>query len=431
VIYIVVMVFYSLPLTLVALAVVPIQVGLTVLGAPLFRRQIRDTAQENAKTQSHLVEVLTGIQTVKAQNVEMVSRWKWQELHSKYISKAFEKTITGTALSETSQVLQKLSQLLVLWYGATLVLSGDLTLGQLIAFRILSGYVTQPILRLGSIWQNVQELKVSFERLADVVDTPEESSEADKQKIPLPAIRGHVKFEDVTFRFNPGTPPVLHKVNLDIEAGTFVGVVGQSGSGKSTLMKLLTRLYSPENGRIVIDDFDIDKVELYSLRRQIGIVPQEPLLFAGTVSDNIALSNPNATSDEIVAAARIAGAHEFIMGLPAGYSSNIGERGAGLSGGQKQRIAIARTLISNPKLLVMDEATSALDYDTERRVCDNLVENIKGCTVFFITHRLSTIRRADRIVMMDSGDVVEQGTHDELIALRGRYYALYRQQESN
>jgi len=431
VIYIVVMVFYSLPLTLVALAVVPIQVGLTVLGAPLFRRQIRDTAQENAKTQSHLVEVLTGIQTVKAQNVEMVSRWKWQELHSKYISKAFEKTITGTALSETSQVLQKLSQLLVLWYGATLVLSGDLTLGQLIAFRILSGYVTQPILRLGSIWQNVQELKVSFERLADVVDTPEESSEADKQKIPLPAINGHVKFEDVTFRFNPGTPPVLHKVNLDIEAGTFVGVVGQSGSGKSTLMKLLSRLYSPENGRIVIDDFDIDKVELYSLRRQIGIVPQEPLLFAGTVSDNIALSNPNATSDEIVAAARIAGAHEFIMGLPAGYSSNIGERGAGLSGGQKQRIAIARTLISSPKLLVLDEATSALDYDTERRVCDNLVENIKGCTVFFITHRLSTIRRADRIVMMDSGDVVEQGTHDELIALRGRYYALYRQQESN
>ena len=431
VIYIVVMVFYSLPLTLVALAVVPIQIALTVLGAPLFRRQIRDTAQENAKTQSHLVEVLTGIQTVKAQNVEMVSRWKWQELHSKYISKAFEKTITGTALSETSQVLQKLSQLLVLWYGASLVLKGELTLGQLIAFRILSGYVTQPILRLGSIWQNVQELKVSFERLADVVDTPEESSEADKQKIPLPAIRGHVKFEDVTFRFNPGTPPVLHKVNLDIQAGTFVGVVGQSGSGKSTLMKLLSRLYSPEAGRILIDDYDIDKVELYSLRRQIGIVPQEPLLFSGTISDNISLSNPNATSDEIVAAARIAGAHEFIMGLPSGYSTDIGERGAGLSGGQKQRIAIARTLISNPKLLVMDEATSALDYDTERRVCDNLVENIKGSTVFFITHRLSTIRRADLIVMMDSGDVVEQGTHDELIALRGRYYALYRQQESN
>jgi ATP-binding cassette subfamily B protein len=429
VIYIIVMLFYSWVLTLVALAVVPIQIALTLIGAPLFRRQIRDSAQENAKTQSHLVEVLTGIQTVKAQNVEMVSRWKWQDYYSRYISKAFEKTITGTALNETSQTLQKLSQLLVLWVGAILVLDGQLTLGQLIAFRILSGYVTQPILRLGSIWQNIQELRVSFERLADVVDTPEESNEADKQKIPLPAIHGEVIFEDVTFRFKPASPPVLHKVNLTIPAGTFVGIVGQSGSGKSTLMKLLARLYSPEAGRILIDDYDIDKIELYSLRRQIGIVPQDPLLFSGTISDNIALGNPNATSDDIVAAARVACAHDFIMGLPSGYSSDIGERGAGLSGGQKQRIAIARTLITNPKLLVMDEATSALDYDTERRLCDNLVENIKGSTVFFITHRLSTIRRADTIVMMDRGDVVEQGSHEELMSMKGRYYALYRQQE--
>lgn len=431
VIYIIVMALYSWMLTIVALAVVPIQVALTVLGAPLFRRQYRDAAQENAKTQSHLVEVLTGIQTVKAQNVEMVSRWKWQDLYSSYISKTFEKTITGTALSQTSQVLQKLSQLIVLWVGATLVLKGELTLGQLIAFRILSGYVTQPLLRLGSIWQNIQELRVSFERLADVIDTPEESNEADKQKIPLPPIDGRVVFEDVTFRFNPGSPPVLHSVNLSIPAATFVGVVGQSGSGKSTLMKLLARLYSPESGRILIDDYDIDKVELYSLRRQIGIVPQDPLLFSGTISENIALGNPNATSDEIVTAARLACAHEFIMGLPSGYSSNIGERGSGLSGGQKQRIAIARTLITNPKLLVMDEATSALDYDTERRLCDNLVENSQGTTVFFITHRLSTIRRADTIVMMDRGDVVEQGTHDELLKLKGRYYALYRQQEGS
>jgi ATP-binding cassette subfamily B protein len=196
-------------------------------------------------------------------------------------------------------------------------------------------------------------------------------------------------------------------------------------------MKLLARLYSPEAGRILIDDYDIDKIELYSLRRQIGIVPQDPLLFSGTISDNIALGNPNATSDDIVAAARVACAHDFIMGLPSGYSSDIGERGAGLSGGQKQRIAIARTLITNPKLLVMDEATSALDYDTERRLCDNLVENIKGSTVFFITHRLSTIRRADTIVMMDRGDVVEQGSHEELMSMKGRYYALYRQQEGS
>jgi ATP-binding cassette subfamily B protein len=430
VIYIVVMVFYSWVLTLIALCVLPIQIGLTVLGAPLFRRQYRDAANENARTQSHLVEVLSGIQTVKAQNVEMISRWKWQDFYGKYISRTFEKTITGTALTETSQVLQKLSQLLVLWVGATLVLKGDMSLGQLIAFRIISGYVTQPMLRLSTIWQNIQELKVSFERLADVVDTPEESSEDDKQKIPLPPVDGRVVFENVTFTF-PGAPtPVLQNINLEVPAGTFVGIVGQSGSGKSTLTKLLSRLYAPGSGRVLIDHYDIDKVELYSLRRQIGIVPQEPLLFSGSVAENIALTDPDATSDSIVAAASLACAHEFIMELPSGYSTNVGERGAGLSGGQRQRIALARTLLSRPKMLVLDEATSALDYDTERRVCDNLLENLEHCTVFFITHRLSTIRRADLIVMLHQGAVVETGTHDELIARKGRYYALYRQQEA-
>ena len=431
VIYIAVMLIYSWLLTVIALCVLPIQIGLTVLGAPLFRRQYRDAAQENARTQSHLVEVLTGIQTVKAQNVEMISRWKWQDFYGKYISRTFEKTITGTALNETSQVLQKLSQLLVLWVGASLVLSGDLTLGQLIAFRIISGYVTQPLLRLSSIWQSIQELKVSFERLADVVDTPEESDEADKQKIPLPPISGEVRFDDLCFSFTPQGTQVLRHIDLTIAAGTFVGVVGQSGSGKSTLTKMLARLYSPGSGRILIDSYDIDKVELYSLRRQIGIVPQEPLLFTGTVTENIALTDPDASSDSIVQAARLACAHDFIMELPAGYSSNVGERGAGLSGGQRQRLALARTLLSQPRLLVLDEATSALDYDTERRVCDNLLDNLRHCTVFFITHRLSTIRRADLIVMMHEGAIVETGTHDELMERRGRYYALYRQQEVN
>jgi ATP-binding cassette, subfamily B, bacterial HlyB/CyaB len=430
VIYIIVMVFYSWLLTIVALGVLPIQIGLTLLGAPLFRRQFREAAQENARTQSHLVEVLTGIQTVKAQNIEMISRWKWQDYYAKYISRTFEKTITGTALTETSQVLQKLSQLLVLWVGATLVLKGDMTLGQLIAFRIISGYVTQPLLRLSGIWQNIQELKVSFERLADVVDTPEESNEADKRKIPLPPINGDVRFEQINFSFKPSLPPVLHDVNLEIPAGTFVGVVGQSGSGKSTLTKMLSRLYAPDKGRILIDGYDIGKVELYSLRRQIGIVPQEPLLFSGSVGDNIALGDPDASSDAIVNAAKLACAHDFIMDMPDGYSSNVGERGAGLSGGQRQRIALARTLLLQPRLLVLDEATSALDYDTERRVCDNLLDNLSHCTVFFITHRLSTIRRADLIVMMHEGAVVETGTHDELMALQGRYYALFRQQEA-
>ena len=431
VIYIVVMTIYSWLLTLIALAVLPIQVGLTLLGAPLFRRQYRQAAEENARTQSHLVEVLTGIQTVKAQNVEMVSRWKWQDLYARYISRTFEKTITGTFLNESSQVLQKLSQLLVLWVGAILVLKGELTLGQLIAFRIISGYVTQPLLRLSSIWQNIQELRVSFERLADVVDTPEESSAEDRANIPLPSVQGDIAFENIGFSFGPGLKEVLSNVDLHVPHGTFVGIVGQSGCGKSTLMKLLARLYTPTRGRILIDGYNIEKVELYSLRRQVGIVPQDPLLFSGTISENIALTNPDASSEAIVQAARIAHAHDFIMELPAGYSTPVGERGASLSGGQRQRIAIARTLLSNPHLLVMDEATSALDYDTERQVCDNLRETMKDATVFFITHRLSSIRRADMIVMMHQGAIVETGSHDDLMALKGRYYALYRQQEAS
>lgn len=430
IIYILVMVFYSWLLTIIALIVVPLQVGITLVAAPLFRRQVRDVATQNALTQSHLVEVLTGIQTVKAQNVEMVSRWKWQNLYNKYISRTFDKTITTTIFSESTNIFQQLSQLLVLWIGAILVLRGELTLGQLIAFRIISGFVTQPLLRLSNIWQNIQELKVSFERLADIIDTPEESDELDRANIPLPNVSGNVRFSNVSFSFSRGSEKVINDLSLEVPAGKFIGIVGQSGSGKSTLMKLLPRLYAPNEGRIYIDGYDIGKVELYSLRRQIGIVPQEPLLFSGSINENIALTDPDAASLDIVRAAKIADAHDFIMNLPNGYSNNVGERGAGLSGGQKQRIAIARTLLSKPRLLILDEATSALDYDTERRVCDNLKTACKGSTVFFITHRLSTIRNADQILMMHQGGIVERGTHNELLNLKGRYYALYRQQEA-
>ena len=430
VIYIGVMCLYSWQLTIVALLVVPIQVSFTILGAPLFRKQFRNAAQENAKTQSHLVEVLTGIQTVKAQNVEMVSRWKWQEYYNRYIARSFEKTITGTTLNQISTVLQKISQLLVLWVGASMVLQGDLTLGQLIAFRIISGYVTQPLLRLSGIWQRIQELRVSFERLGDVVDTPMESDAVDQGKVALPSIHGQIRFENLSFRFAPHKPDVLNHVNLEIQPGSFVAIVGQSGSGKSTLMKLLSRLYAPREGRVLIDGYDIAKVELYSLRRQIGIVPQDPLLFSGSVQDNISLTSPDARSEEVVAAAEVACAHEFIMELPEGYSSDVGERGAGLSGGQRQRVAIARTLLSRPKLVIMDEATSALDYENERRISENLRLRLQDCTVLYITHRLSTVKRADQIVMMHQGAVVEQGTHQQLMDAKGRYYALYRQQES-
>ena len=384
-----------------------------MLGGPLFRRQFRAASEENAKTQSHLVEVLTGIQTVKAQNVEMVSRWRWQGFYSQYIARTFEKTITGTALNQTSQVLQKISQLMVLWIGASMVLNGDLTLGQLIAFRIISGYVTQPLLRLSTIWQNIQELRVSFERLADVIDTPEESDEVDKSKVMLPPLHGDVRFEKLSFRFRPGQPQVLQEVNLEIPAGTFVAIVGQSGSGKSTLMKLLPRLYAPEEGRILIDDYDIGKVELYSLRRQIGIVPQDPLLFSGSVSDNIALTNPEASSEELVRAARLANAHDFIMDLPSGYSTPVGERGAALSGGQRQRVALARAIVTKPRMLLLDDPLSALDRTLrlEMEIELKRIQRDVGITTIFVTHdQEEALTMSDQIGILNEGQLVQHGS---------------------
>jgi ATP-binding cassette, subfamily B, bacterial HlyB/CyaB len=430
VIYIVVMFIYSWLLTIVALVTLPLFALLTTIVSPIVRRQLRVKAERNAEAQSHLVEVLSGIQTVKAQNIEMRSRWKWQERYARYVSAGFKTTLTFTAASSTSNFLNQLSSLLVLWVGAYLVLQGQLTLGQLIAFRIIAGYVTSPLLRLTQLWQNFQETALSLERLSDIIDSPVEADALDRSNIPMPTIQGHVAYENVSFRFNPAGPLQLNNVSVSFPAGQFVAIVGQSGSGKSTLMKLLPRLYPLESGRILIDGYDINKVELYSLRQQIGIVPQDTLLFDGTVQENIALNHPDATPEEIIAAAKIAVAHEFIMGLPNGYNTRVGERGASLSGGQRQRVAIARTILQNPNLLVMDEATSALDYDSERQVCLNLAAAFRDRTVFFITHRLSTIRNADHILMMDQGLVVEQGTHTELMALKGRYFCLYQQQES-
>ncbi len=431
VVYILVMLLYSVKLTLISLLVIPIQVALTFLGAPIFRRQFRESAEKNAETQSHLVEVLSGIQTVKSQNIEMVSRWKWQELYSKYISATFKKIITGTLINQSGQILQKISQLLVLWFGATMVLNGELTLGQLIAFRIISGFVTQPILRLTSLWQNIQELKVGFERLGDVINTKTESDEIDKGKISLPTVHGNVSFKNLSFTFPRQKKLTLNNINLEINKGSFVGIVGKSGSGKSTLMKLLSRLYAPSSGKILIDGFDIDKVELYSLRRQIGIVPQEPLLFSGTIRDNISINQENASDEDIIKAAKIACADEFIMEMSDGYNTKIGERGASISGGQKQRIAIARTILSKPKLIILDEATSALDYETEANVFKNINTSFKDSTVFCVTHRIPTVMDADQIIFLQRGVIVEKGTHKELIAIGGNYLSMYKKQKQN
>jgi ATP-binding cassette subfamily B protein len=430
VVYIGVMLIYSWQLTLVGLGTIPVFVVITLIASPTVSRQLRAKAERNAETQSYLVEVMSGIQTVKAQNIELRSRFSWQERYARFVAAGFKTVVTSTLANSTSNFLNKLSSLLVLWVGAYLVLQGQLTLGELIAFRIISGYVTSPILRLAQLWQSFQETALSLERLSDIVDTPQEA-ETDRYNIPLPEIVGAVKYDNVSFRFAPSGPLQLSNVNLEIAPGKFIGIVGQSGSGKSTMMKLLLRLYETESGRILIDGYDISKVELYSLRRQVGVVPQDSLLFDGTVQENIALTNPDATTEEIIEAARVAAAHEFIMNLPNGYNTRVGERGAALSGGQRQRIAIARSVLQRPKLLVLDEATSALDYPTERQVCLNLAKAFQGDTVFFITHRLNTVSNADIIVVMDGGRIIEQGSHQELMATKGHYYYLYQQQEMN
>jgi ATP-binding cassette subfamily B protein len=426
--YIVVMVIYSWQLTLLTLSVIPVLVALTLAVSPIVRQQLQNRAVASARTQSHLVEVLSSMMTVKAQNIELRSRWKWQDLYTDFVAEGFDNVLLSTTSGSISGFLNKLSSLIVIWGGASLVLEGQLTLGGLIAFRIISGYVTGPLLRMTSIWQTVQETALSLERLADVIDHPQEAPEDNANRIIMPAIEGNIVFQEISFRYKPSSPLLLKSVNLTIPKGKFVAVVGASGSGKSTLTKLLARLYEPERGMVLVDGIDIQKVELYSLRRQIGIVPQDTVLFDGSVEENITLTNPEASSEEIMEAATIACAHDFIMDLPAGYSTQVGERGSGLSGGQRQRIAIARTILQKPRMLIMDEATSALDYQTERVVSENLMQALRGSTVLFITHRLSSIVNADLIVCMGDGAVLETGTHQQLMAARGPYYVLFRQQ---
>lgn len=425
--YIAVMFLYSARLTLCVLLTVPIVIVSTLLMSRIQQKLIRLKADQGARVQSYMVEVLSGISSVKSQHMESLVEATWRDRYVQYLTSGFTTSTINTIFYSYSNFLNTISSLLVLWVGAGLVLKGELSLGGLIAFRILTGYVTGPLLRLARLWQRFQETSLSMELLADIADAPvEEELSLEKAQLQIPAIAGHVRYHDISFGFNPGQLQLVN-VHLDIEPGTFVGIVGQSGSGKSTLMKLLPRLYTPQSGSITIDGYDVGKVDLSSLRSQIGIVSQDAVLFQGTIRDNIALF-AHWPDEEVIAAAKIAEAHDFIMQLPDGYSTQVGERGSTLSGGQRQRIAIARAVMRNPRLLIFDEATSALDYETERRVCENLMQKFRGRTCFFITHRLNTIARADWILFMQSGIIAEQGTHQELIARRQLYYCLYAQQ---
>jgi len=428
VIYVAIMLFYSVPLTLVALVALPLMAGVTIATAPLLRRQIRERAEHMASTQAHLVETITGVQTVKAQNLEHHSRQKWQQRYAGYVSAGFRAVITSTATGSTTTLFSRLGDLGVLWYGAVLVIDGKLTLGQLIAFRIIAGYVTNPLLRLTQSWQNFQEVALSIERLGDVLDQAPEQTLEESRNIPMPEIVGRVAFDNITFGYTPGQAPQLRNVSFEVPAGSFVGVIGRSGSGKSTLLKLVPRLYPTDAGRILVDEYEIAKVELHSLRRQIATVLQDSLLFNESMMSNLAVADPDATPEEIIRAAKLAEAHDFIMALPSGYNTRAGEQGRAISGGQRQRIAIARAILQRPRMLIFDEATSALDFATERKVCVNLAKEFAGRTVFFVTHRIRSIQHADRILVLDNGTLVEQGRHEELMARGGLYTTLYNQQ---
>lgn len=427
-IFLVVLLAISPLLTLVSLSTVPLLLVLALVSNPIVRDQIRRSIAESVRTYSYLNESITGIQTIKSQNAELKTRWEFQNRYAAFIGEDFKLKITQESIGNLSEFLGNLNQVLVTGVGVWLLIENQINMGEFFAFRILAGYLTSPLVKLVTTWQSFEFTSQQLKMVADVVDRPTEQTLEEAQNIPMPPLRGHVQFRNVNFRFREDGPLILHGVNLEIPAGAFIGLVGGSGSGKSTLLKLLPRFYRSLEGSVLIDGLDIAKVELYSLRRQIGVVPQDSVLFDGSVRENLLMVKPDATSEDMIRAARIACAHEFIMELPNGYNSSVGERGAGLSGGQRQRLALARAVLQNPRMLILDEATSALDASTERQVCINLFEAFRGRTVFFITHRLSTVRPADAIVVMDKGGVMEIGSHDQLMEMQGWYYALCRSQ---
>src|SRR6516162_399752 len=423
-VFLAVMFFYSPLLTWIVLGAFPFYIGISAGATPLFRRRLDEKFQRGAENQAFLVESVTGVETLKAMAVEPQMQRRWEEQLAGYVAASFRVISLGNTASQSVQLVSKLVTAGVLFYGAKQVIEGNLTVGELVAFNMLAARVSMPVLRLAQIWQDFHQARLSVERLGDILNTLPEPSFA-PTRAALPAIRGQVTFEHVTFRYRVDASEVLHDVSLNVSPGQVVGIVGSSGSGKSTLAKLIQRLYVPESGRVLVDGVDLTMVDLTWLRRQIGVVLQENVLFNCSVRDNIALSDPTISMERVIAVASLAGAHEFILELPEGYDTTVGERGSSLPGGQKHRIAIARTLITDPRILIFDEATSALDYESERTIQENMRQIASGRTVFVIAHRLSTVRYADRIIAIERGRIVEDGTHDELIRSNGRYAKLH------
>ncbi|PHS67837.1 MAG: type I secretion system permease/ATPase [Methylophaga sp.] len=423
IIFFIVMYYYSPALTFIVLGAIPFYIILSIFITPILRKRLDDKFNRGAENQAFLVESITGVETLKAMAVEPQMQRRWEEQLAGYVGASFRAANLGNIAGQVAGFINKVTTVLILWIGATLVMTGELSVGQLIAFNMLAGRVSGPILRLVQLWQDFQQAGLSVRRLGDILNTPAEQG-YNPGRASLPSLQGAINFEGLTFRYRPDLPEVLRNINLSVKPGEVIGIVGRSGSGKSTLTKLIQRLYVPESGRILIDGIDLALIEPTWLRRQIGVVLQENYLFNRSVRDNIALSNPGISMEVIIAASKLAGAHEFILELAEGYDTPVGERGSNLSGGQRQRIAIARALLTQPRILIFDEATSALDYESERIIQDNMQQICRDRTVFIIAHRLSAVRRCNRIIVIEKGEIIEQGSHSELLQQKGMYARL-------
>lgn len=426
-VYVIVMFIYSPTMTWVVLGSLPFFALLAGVITPLLRKRVDEKFNTGAESQAYLVESITGAQTIKSFALEPQLQKNWEGRLSNYVRADYKMSILSGNAGALAQLIQKIADIAILWFGAHLVMSGDLTIGALIAFRMLSGRVSGPVLRLVQSWQDFQQTGISIKRLGDIFNNKTEPT-MDPTKSRLPSIKGDIRFEKVRFRYSPESAEVIRDMSFGIRPGTVVGVVGRSGSGKSTISKLVQRLYVPEAGKILIDGVDTAMTDPAWLRRQVGVVLQENFLFNTSIRENIAVHKPTASMDEIVSVAKTAGAHEFILELPEGYDTVVGENGEGLSGGQKQRVAIARALLHNPKILIFDEATSALDYESENIIQKNLRKITAGRTVIIIAHRLSTLKDVDKIMAIDRGQLVEYGAPKALLEKNGLYAHLHRQQ---